>query len=103
MTTVHQKKQDDEHTLGSIVTGIAEAVAIVGVAVTATMALKDEKTREKVKKTLINVKDQTINYIDTFKTESKTEEGIHTVKKIAIDTKKVVDKAITGGEKYGTN
>lgn len=53
----NQKKQDNKNTVDSVVAGIAEEIAIAGAAVTATMVLKDKKTRKKVKKMLINIKD----------------------------------------------
>lgn len=92
MKTTHKKKQNNKNTIGSVVTGVAGAAAIAGVTVAATMALKDKKSREKVKKMLINVKDQAIDYVETLKTEPKAGEGTRMTKKIATDTKKVVEK-----------
>ncbi|MDP3987754.1 MAG: hypothetical protein Q8P80_01275 [Candidatus Levybacteria bacterium] len=95
MTDKNKKKQNNnKNTVGSVVVGVAGAVAIAGVAVAATMALKDKKSREKVKKVLINVKDQAIDYVETLKKEPNAKETTNTVKKIAEDTKKVVKKNI---------
>ena len=57
MTNLHQKKQDEKHTIRSILDGVAKSIAIGSVAIT-TIALKDEKSRESIKKVLINVRDQ---------------------------------------------
>jgi len=90
MAIKHQKKQDEnKNIIGSVVAGVAGAVAVA-----ATMALKDEKTRKKLKKVLINVKDQAIDRVETLKTEPTTGEESNKIKKIATDTKKVVKKRI---------
>ena len=68
-----KKKQDNKNRIGSVVAGVAGAAVIAGVAVAATVALKDEKTRKKVKKVLINVKDQTVDYVDALKTDPNAE------------------------------
>lgn len=48
MADQNQKKQDDnQNTIGSVVAGVAEEVAIAGVAVTETITPKDEKTGKK--------------------------------------------------------
>lgn len=74
------KKKDDKKTIGSVVAGVAGAVAIAGVAVAATMALKDGKTREKIKKALSNVKDQAIDYVETLKKESNVKKETNKIK-----------------------
>lgn len=106
MTDKHHKKQDNKNTIGSVAVKVAEAVVIAGVAVAATIALKDEKTRKKVKKALVNVKDQAIGYVEDMqnkaqdkkgKVEKKLVKGKEQIKKAensAKDTKKVVEKSI---------
>jgi hypothetical protein len=48
MTDKDQKKQDDnKNTIDSVVTGVAEEVAIVGDAVAATMAIENKKNTKK--------------------------------------------------------
>ena len=84
-----KKKQDNKNRIGSVVAGVAGAVVIAGVAVATTVALKDEKTRKKVKKVLINVKDQTVDYVDALKTDPNAIKGTHAIKKIARGTKKL--------------
>ena len=60
-----QKKQNNKHlSTGSVIAGIAGAVAVTGVAVAATIALKDKKTRDKVKNALSGVKDQAMDYME---------------------------------------
>lgn len=92
MATIHQKEPDNKNTIGAVVAGVAGAVAVAGVAVATTMALKDEKTRKKVKNVLIKAKDQAIDYVDTFRTESNAKKGTNKIKEIAINLKKVVEK-----------
>lgn len=75
---------------------MAGTVAIAGVAVAATIALKDEKTRKKVGKVLTDVKDQAIDYVETLKTESDTDEGEQAIKKSATGTKKVGEQLVAG-------
>lgn len=100
MTNIQRKKQNDnKNTMGSVVAGVAGAVAIASVAVAATMALKDEKTRKKTKKVFIDVKDQAINYIDALKKEPSGNKKTYAIKKIAKNTKKVVIKNTTKGVK----
>ncbi len=95
MTNTNQKKQDDnKNTVSPIITSVAGAVAIAGVAVAATMALRDEKTRKKVKKVLTNVKDQAIDYVESLKEDSDVGEGIHAIKKIATDIKAQQERQI---------
>lgn len=87
MTNKNQKKQDHNKNIGSVVAGVAGAVAVAGVAVAATMALRDEKTREKAKKVLINVKDQAIDYVGTLKTESNDGEKTQRSKRLQAKSK----------------
>lgn len=95
MNKIYQKKQDEnKNTINSVIAGVAGAAAIAGAAVGAAMALKDEKTREKVRKVLISVKDQAINYVETLKIEPDIQEAVRTIKKTAEETKKVVEKNI---------
>lgn len=68
--------------INPIVAGVTGAVVGVGIAVVATQ-LKEEKTRKKVKKVMISVKDQAIDYVEALKTEPNDREGTHTIKKIA--------------------
>lgn len=77
-----KKPDDNKNAIGSVVSGVAGAAVIAGVAVAATMALQDKKTREKVKKVLMNARDQTVDYIETLKTQSNDGEVAHVVKKI---------------------
>jgi hypothetical protein len=94
MTIIHRKKQvDSKNAIGSIVAGVAGAVAIAGAAVVTTMALKDEKSRKKTRKMLIDAKDQALDYVETLKIESNDGEEAHAIKKIATDTKKAVKKS----------
>jgi hypothetical protein len=96
MTTINQKKSvNNKNVVGSVMVGVAGAAVIAGAAVAATMAMKDDKTREKVKKALIKAKDQAIDYFDTFKsTDPSTRKEANPIKKIASDIKSAVKKRI---------
>jgi len=92
MKITHQKQHGDKkNSMGVIAAGVAGGIALAGVAaVAATIALKDDKTRKKVKHVLNDMKDQALDYVDKLNTESDTKEAVETVKKITTDTKKVV-------------
>lgn len=76
MITTHQKNQGDlRNTISSVAAGVAGATVIAGAAIATTVALKDKKTREKIKNVLINAKDQAIDYVDTFRTKSNVKKG----------------------------
>ena len=88
MATIRKEKQDkNKNIIGSVVKGVTEAVVIAGVAAVATMALKDGKTRKKVKNALLNVKDQAIDYAETLKTESNINKAARMIKKIPTQAK----------------
>jgi|WetSurMetagenome_2_1015567.scaffolds.fasta_scaffold608647_1 hypothetical protein len=81
MKTIQQEKQENnKNTFSSVIAGVAGTIALTGIAV-ATIALKDEKTRKKVKDSLIKVKDQAIDYFDTLKTKPKVKKEISKIKK----------------------
>jgi hypothetical protein len=80
--------------VGTVAAGMAGAAVIAGAAVAATIALKDEKTREKIKNVLIDAKDQAIDYADTFRTKSNAKKGSNAIEKIATNIKKAVTKSI---------
>ena len=65
-TKGNTQQNKNNNTLGSVITGAVEVAAIAGVAVAATMALKDEKSRRKTGKMLNNAKDKTVKYIQTL-------------------------------------
>lgn len=97
MTDKNQEKQaDDKNAINSVAAGIVGAVAIAGVAVAATIALKDQKTRDKVKKVLINAKDRAIDYVDTFKAESNPKKDGNAIRKITTSIRKAVSKKTKG-------
>lgn len=70
-----QKKQDNnKKTIDSAVARVAGAVQVAGVAVSATMAIKDEAVDE----------------VEALKTESNGEAENHAIKKITKNAKKVL-------------
>ena len=66
MNTTKGNTQQDKNMIGSVITGAVEVAAIAGVAVAATLALKDEKSRKKTGKMLNQAKDKTVKYIQTL-------------------------------------
>ena len=98
MTTTHHKKQNNKSVIGSVVAELARATAVAAI-----IALRDEKTRKRVKKVLVSAKDQAIDYVEALKTELNAKRETHVVKKTIADTKTIVEKTIKGGEKYGIN
>lgn len=78
MINSNQKKQDDnKKTIDSAVARVAGAVQVAGVAVSATMAIKDEALDE----------------VEALKTESNNKVKDKAIKKITSDTKKVLGKS----------
>lgn len=105
------QSHEEKHSNGSaVVAGVVGAVAGAGVAVAATMAMKDEKTREKVGQVLQSVKDQAMEYMDTAKDQANEQkekaqdmfdagkknlqEMAHTVEGKKDTVKKEADKAV---------
>lgn len=86
-------QKNNKGRLGSIVAGVASAVAVAGVAVAATIALKDKKTREKVKKSLEGIKDRAINYVESLEKKPETKKIISNTKKSSKKIIKVTKKA----------
>ena len=78
MKSIQQKKQDDnKKTIDSAVARVAGAVQVASVAVSATMAIKD----------------QALDDVEALKTESNAKAGNHAIKKITKDTKRVLGKS----------
>ena len=93
MKITHQRQhKNKKNAIGVLAAGVAGAVAIAGVAVAATIALKDEKTRKKVKEVLIDVKDQALDYAEKLQKDPQVVEGVQKIKKITTETKKAVEK-----------
>jgi hypothetical protein len=78
MTVTQANKQDrDKKTIDSAVARVAGAVQVAGVAVSATMAIKDQARDD----------------IEALKTESDAKAGDNAIKKITKDTKRVLGKS----------
>lgn len=78
MTTVQQKKQDNnKKSIDALVARVAGAVQIAGIAVGATMAIKDEALDE----------------VEALRTASNVKAGDHAIKKIKTDTKRFLRKS----------
>jgi predicted translin family RNA/ssDNA-binding protein len=71
MTGKIQDKRKNE--MNTIATGVTGAVIGVGIAVAgaAAVVLQDKKSRDKVKKVLINVKDQALGYIEDMQKQTQ--------------------------------
>lgn len=55
-STIQNKQSNTEETLGKIIAGVVGVVGVAGVVLGATIALKDKRSREKVKKVFLHVK-----------------------------------------------
>ena len=78
MTNINQKKQEDnKKIIDSAVARVAGAVQVASVAVSATMAIKD----------------QALDDVEALKTGSNAKAGNHAIKKITKDTKRVLGKS----------
>lgn len=87
----HKKYDEDKIGINSVVAAVTGVVVGAGVAIAGAVALKDKKSREKVKKVLNNVKDQAIGYMENMQkqaedkkdeVEEKLVEGKEKVKKV---------------------
>ena len=67
MTKKLVKKQTNNNTAGLVVAELAGAAAVAGITVATTLALKDKKTRDRVRKVLNIVKNQLADYVETGK------------------------------------
>lgn len=79
----NKKEKDKKGGVNPIMAGVTGAVVGAGVAVAASQALKDKKNRDRVKKTLTDVKDQTMEYVQNFRTDSEVKEKTKELKKVA--------------------
>lgn len=86
------KNDNNKNVIGAVVAGVTGIAAIAGVAVAATMAMKDEKTRKKVRSALVKAKDEAIEFVDRFKTKPEAKRKAKPIKKIALDIKNTVKK-----------
>jgi hypothetical protein len=84
-----KQTQNKKSGVNPVAAGVAGAIVGAGVAVAATAAMKDEKTREQVKKVLHKVKNQASEYMNDRKTKQMLEEG-----------KKHVKNALHSGEQH---
>lgn len=64
----------------SIIAAISGAIIGSGVAVASALFFKDKKNRDKVKKVLLNTKDQVVNYVG--KIDKEVKKNKKTVKKV---------------------
>lgn len=78
MTNINQKKQedDDKKTIDSAVARVVGAVKVAGVAVSETMAIKNEA----------------LDDVEALKTESNVKAGNHAIRKITKASKRVLGK-----------
>jgi hypothetical protein len=74
---IHKKQENNEKTIDSAVARVAGAVQVAGVAVSATMAIKD----------------QALDDVEALKTGSNAKAENHAIKKITKDTKRVLGKS----------
>ena len=77
ISQIQKKQNNNKKTIDSAIARVAGAVQVAGVAVSATMAIKDEALDE----------------VEGLKTESNSKAENHAIKKISADTKKVLGKS----------
>lgn len=87
MANTHQKKQEKHKDNVSLIA--AGAVIGAGVAVAATLALKNKKNQEKVKEVLSDVKDHAKESIEKLKKKPNYQEGTKKIKVAVEDIKKI--------------
>jgi len=95
-------KQNENKSINPIVAAVTGAVVGAGLAIAGTVALKDEKNIEKVKKMMTNVKDQAVEFKKNvqeqaqdkkIEVEKKVEEEKKKVKQVVNSAKNSIDKA----------
>lgn len=92
MTSIaQQRSRQNKSSFGAFAAGL---VAVTGVAVATTIALKDKKTRDKVKNVLRDLKDQTLDFIDTLdkKVTNTSVDNIKPVKTVKTSRSKTILK-----------
>ncbi len=93
MLNINPKRQDENKKgFNPVVAGMAGAVAGAGVAVAATMTLKNPEGRKKVRKVLSNVRDQAMDYVSNMRSQPKVSNGVSKVKKVMRDAKQIKKK-----------
>lgn len=85
----NKNKDRDKKGISPIMAGVTGAVMGAGVAVAATQALKDKKTRSKLKQTISAVKDQTLSYVENFNGSPALKQKSNQIKKAAKTAKKI--------------
>lgn len=87
------KQNEKNKGVNPVAAGAAGAVIGAGIAVAATAALRDEKTRKKLQKTLMNAKDQAIDRIPKLRQHAdQLQDSLKDVKKQLGAAKKDVTK-----------
>lgn len=87
------KQNEKNKGVNPVTAGAAGAVIGAGIAVAATAALRDEKTRKKLQKTLMNAKDQAIERFPNLRKHAdQIQDSVKDVKKQLKATKKDVAK-----------
>ncbi len=81
MANMNQRKNKSR--LGTVVRGVAGAVAVAGVAVAVTRALKNRKTRDKVKKTATYVRRKAMKYVKALEKKQEARKIIAKAKQIS--------------------
>lgn len=92
-----QKKQDEEKNgINPVVAVITGAVIGAGVAVAGSVALKEEKNRDKVREMLSSAKNQAVSYVDGM--QNKAQDKIGKAEKELAESKKNVKKKSLKGQ-----
>lgn len=89
--TDHKPKKQDERNSGvnSVAAAVTGAFVGAGVAVAATLALKNEKNQKKVKAVLSDIKEHAEEAIEKLKKKPDYNSGTEKIKEIVEDIKKI--------------
>ena len=92
------KQNDDKGGINPVVAVITGAVIGAGVAVAGSVALKNEKNRNKVKDVINSAKNQAVSYMDGMQNKAE-DKIIKEEKKLAESKKNVEKKSLKSSEK----
>lgn len=103
MAGTNQKKQGERKSgLNLVVAAVTGTVVGAGVAVAGTVALKNEKNRERVKKVLTNIKKQATDYVGNMQKEAQDKKG-EIEEKIAEGKEEIEKAAKTAKDSLNSN
>ena len=88
MINTHQKNQEKDKGFGGLIA--AGVVVGAGVALAATLVLKNKKSQEKIKKVFLDAKDQVKESIEKLKKEPSYQSGKMKIKEVVKNINKTI-------------